>query len=330
MKDHNEMARSVLLRAAEYEAAKKRNRRRAWTAAACLCLAAAVGFGLRRGSVVGGRELARVDNDGTLDGDPNGYSAGQALDRDYNDPLHELRTTVGEPDPESVVKAPANAAEYPTAKPPYVGYVTQSREDNAATGGGAGAVGTAASDTPAQEPYLEAPTGREGLADESFYGGVYMDEQGVVHVLLTEDTPENRAAARSIVPLPDVPDAVVFDTAAYSRGYLDDLQEQIARGMIEKSLPFVTASALDERGNCIRVTVTTDDEAELAKLRARDTRGGALVIERADGAAGYDTLERELAPEDGGYQNLPAAGRPGDAEHIPAGETAGSAQSVSP
>lgn len=272
MKDYNEMAASVLLRAAEYEAERKKNQRRAATAACCLCLAAVAGFGVWRGGALrndvfpaaqfaseaeaaarGGEELVDL-NSGGLDGDPYGYSAGKAPDWGYSDPLHE--------------------------------------------------------DVPVQGSYLESPGG-EATADNAFYGGVYMDRQGVTHVLLTEDTPENRAAVRSILPLPD--EAVVFDTVTYRLAYLEILQEKVTQGMIDRTLPFVTASAVDERGNCVRVTVATDDEAALAKLRACDPLGGALAIER--GAA---TAQEDLPANDA--RRLPASEVPGDAEPIPTTE----------
>ena len=179
-------------------------------------------------------------------------------------------------------------------------------------------------DSSVKRPQLESELYAYAAAEDNvFYGGVYMDAQGVTHVLLTEDTPENRTAVRSIVPLPD--EAVVFDTVTYSRAYLESLQDKVTQGMIDRTLPFVTTSALDDRGNCVRVTVTTDDEAALAQLRACDTLGGALVIEHGAAIAQEDVLIN------GDAQNLPATGLLNDAEHLPATEgSANDAQSVSP
>ena len=249
MKDYNEMAASVLARAGAYHAAKKRNQRRAATAVCCLCLAAVAGFGVWRGGALRNDAAPAAQFASETEAAAHGGEELADLDSGGLD---------GDPYGYSGGKAPDWGDNDPLHE-----------------------------DVPVQGPYLESPGG-EAAADNAFYGGVYMDGQGVTHVLLTEDTPENRAAARSILSLPA--EAVVFDTVTYSRAYLETLQEKITQGMIDRTLPYVTASALDERGNCVRVTVATDDEALLAKLRACDPLGGALVIERAAAAAQEDVL----------------------------------------
>ena len=49
--------------------------------------------------------------------------------------------------------------------------------------------------------------------------------------------------------------------------------------MVNKELPFVVSSALRETTNNIVIGATTTNEAELAKLYALDTVGGAIKVE---------------------------------------------------
>ena len=58
--------------------------------------------------------------------------------------------------------------------------------------------------------------------------------------------------------------------------------------MTNKELPFVTSSGVYETINRIKVRVTTDNEADLEKVLALDTIGGAIVIERSTGAITKD------------------------------------------
>lgn len=115
-----------------------------------------------------------------------------------------------------------------------------------------------------------------------FYGGSYLDANGRFTIVLTEDTPENRTAVcgefgRSM-------DKTAFVTGKYTLKYLTELQEKISNGMINKELSFVVSSAVSETSNCMVVCVTTDDEAELAKLYGLDQMGGAIKVEHFDGS----------------------------------------------
>lgn len=112
-----------------------------------------------------------------------------------------------------------------------------------------------------------------------FYGGSYTDSQGRLCILLTESTPENRSAICRELDLDE--NSVTFQDASYTLSYLTWLQDKISEGMISRELSFVTVSSLREDTNRIHLTVTTEDEAQLAKLKALDTLGGALEISYA-------------------------------------------------
>ena len=66
--------------------------------------------------------------------------------------------------------------------------------------------------------------------------------------------------------------------------YLTELQEKITNAMVNKEIPFVVTSGVYETTNNIIIRVTTNDEAELAKVYALDTIGGAIKVEFSAGA----------------------------------------------
>lgn len=114
-----------------------------------------------------------------------------------------------------------------------------------------------------------------------YYAGRYVDSKGKNVILLCEDTSENRKEICKILGITE--SKTDFKTATYSYNYLIDLQNKISAKMVKKEFTFVTMSALLEDANKIRVTVTTENETELKKLKALDTKGGALQIEFATG-----------------------------------------------
>lgn len=127
----------------------------------------------------------------------------------------------------------------------------------------------------------------EILAKEisDFYGGSYLDTNGKFTIVLTEDTPENRAAICREFGRSE--DKTVFVTGKYTLKYLTELQEKISNGMINKELSFVLSSAVRETANSIVVCVTTEDDTELAKLYGLDLLGGAIKVEYSDGVTEY-------------------------------------------
>ncbi len=70
-----------------------------------------------------------------------------------------------------------------------------------------------------------------------------------------------------------------FKKAKYSYKYLTELQNKISQKMIDKEFTFVTKSAIMENNNNIKVTVTSNNESELNKIKAIDTIGGAIEIQ---------------------------------------------------
>ena len=81
----------------------------------------------------------------------------------------------------------------------------------------------------------------------------------------------------------DVP--VNEDTYQEARPYeseLEDLQKRITEAMVNKELPFVTSSAIMENPDRLHVTVTTKEEAQIAKLKEFDPTGKWLEIEYSE------------------------------------------------
>ena len=118
-----------------------------------------------------------------------------------------------------------------------------------------------------------------------FYGGSYLDANGKFTIVLTEDTPENRTAICKEFGRSE--DKTAFVMGKYTLKYLTELQEKISNGMINKELSFVLSSAVRETSNCINVSVTTEDESELAKLYGLDLLGGAIKVQYSDGVTEY-------------------------------------------
>lgn len=80
----------------------------------------------------------------------------------------------------------------------------------------------------------------------------------------------------------DVPvDESTYHEARTYSAEIMDLQERISQAMVDRELPFVISSAIRENPDRIVVTVTTQDEALLAELRAYDTTGKLLEIQFA-------------------------------------------------
>ncbi len=115
-----------------------------------------------------------------------------------------------------------------------------------------------------------------------FFGGSYTDANGKFVIVLTEDTPENRTAICKELGRSE--SNTTFVKGTYTLAYLTELQEKITNAMVNKELPFVVSSALRETTNNIVIGATTTNEAELAKLYALDTIGGAIKVEFSTGA----------------------------------------------
>lgn len=142
---------------------------------------------------------------------------------------------------------------------------------------------------------LQHITANGSLAD--FFGGSYTNSQGILCILLTEDTPENRSAACREFNLAE--SNTLFQKADYTLSYLTNLQAMISAGMISRELNFVTCSSLREDTNRIHLTVTTQEPSQLEKLKALDSLGGAMVIEYLPDGDSVDLLieKKTSSPE---------------------------------
>lgn len=121
-----------------------------------------------------------------------------------------------------------------------------------------------------------------------FFGGSYTDANGKFVIVLTEDTPVNRTAICKELGRSE--SNTTFVKGNYTLAYLTELQAKITNAMINKEIPFVVTSGVYETTNNIIIRVTTNDEAELAKVYALDTIGGAIKVEFSAGAVTEELL----------------------------------------
>ena len=110
-----------------------------------------------------------------------------------------------------------------------------------------------------------------------YYAGKYVDNSGNNVVLLCEDSKTNRREICNLLGITE--SKTIFKTAKYSYNYLTELQSKISKAMQNKELVFVTTSEVMEDSNNIRVTVTSNNENDLNKIKALDTIGGAIDIQ---------------------------------------------------
>ena len=110
-----------------------------------------------------------------------------------------------------------------------------------------------------------------------YYAGKYVDKNGNNIILLCEDNNDNRKEICNILGITE--SKTTFKKAKYSYKYLTELQNKIRQKMIDKEFTFVTKSAIMENNNNIKVTVTSNNESELNKIKAIDTIGGAIEIQ---------------------------------------------------
>lgn len=110
-----------------------------------------------------------------------------------------------------------------------------------------------------------------------YYGGKYVDNNGNNVVWICEDNTKNRNEICKFLGITE--SKTTFKTAKYSYNYLEELQNKISKKMIDKEFAFVTKSAVMEDNNNIKVTVISNNESDLNKIKALDTIGGAVDIE---------------------------------------------------
>ena len=151
---------------------------------------------------------------------------------------------------------------------------------------------TEVSDAPADNngEYNEAVNSGDLIKDTTeFFGGSYTDTNGKFVIVLTEDTPVNRAAICKELGRSE--SNTTFVKGTYTLAYLTELQEKITNAMVNKEILFVVSSGVYEMTNNIVVGVTTNDETALAKLYALDAIGGAIKVEFSEGTGTEDVLK---------------------------------------
>lgn len=109
------------------------------------------------------------------------------------------------------------------------------------------------------------------------YGGRYIDSSGNNVVWICDDSEANRKEICNFLGITE--NKTIFKVAKYSYNYLEDLQSKISKKMSNKEISFVTTSSLREDSNNIVVTVTSNNESDLNKIKALDTIGGAIDIQ---------------------------------------------------
>jgi len=123
------------------------------------------------------------------------------------------------------------------------------------------------------------------------YGGKYIDNNGNNVVWICEDNQANRTEICKYLGIAE--NKTIFKVAKYSYNYLEDLQNKISKKMSNKEIPFVTTSTLMEATNNIKVTVTSNKEEDLKKLKKLDSIGGAMEIQYNEKAMQKNELLRE-------------------------------------
>ena len=110
-----------------------------------------------------------------------------------------------------------------------------------------------------------------------YYGGKYVNNNGNNVVWICEDNTTNRKEICKFLGITE--SKTTFKIAKYSYNYLEELQNKISQKMIDKEFTFVTSSAVMEDNNNIKVTVISNKENDLNKIKSLDTIGGAIDIE---------------------------------------------------
>lgn len=149
-----------------------------------------------------------------------------------------------------------------------------------------------------EKPVEEQDSGVKEMPNEIFnstypdyYGGKYVDSNGNNVVLLCEDNEVNRKEICKWLGITE--NKTIFKKAKYSYIYLEQLQTKISNAMSNKELPFVTSSALRDDTNNIVVTVTSNDEKYIEKIKKLDTIGGAIEIKFSENNAVHELLEKK-------------------------------------
>lgn len=311
MRDYREVARRVLERRDHYVKEQKTRQKRTAAAAGCVSLAVVVGIMAWAGPGPQ-QEGALLDapllvQDFALDQERGTQTEAGIPDQSSPAPGKpadaERAADAEKPAVRETPKAPASrpapkkeAGKQPQTKPSVQREARVSAgapvalgapqvcaaglgEDLLTGSGGDVAASPVTPDAPVQENPIGLGEGQIFYTD--VWGGSYLDQDGNMVVLLTQDTPENREAVFQRNPA-FLEDQVRFQTADYTLEYLTQVQEDISAAMVAGELPFVAVSALREAENRVQVTVTSQEEEDLARVRAFDPQGGAIQVVTPD------------------------------------------------
>lgn len=123
----------------------------------------------------------------------------------------------------------------------------------------------------------EQPNENINAVYPDYYAGKYIDNNGNNVILLCEDNESNRKEICKFLGITE--SKTTFKMAKYSYNYLEELQNKISQKMINKEITFITTSAIMDITNNIKVTVTSNKDEDLKRLKELDTIGGAIEIQ---------------------------------------------------
>lgn len=313
MKDYNEMAESLFRRRDHYIAERRKKMSillKVTSGLSCLCVAVLSGLLILHNPSGSPDSMYTMPDDSesltqSLQGNEPDVSGDIQAASDLESPRTDLRDTPAPDSSASGTPAPGSQGQPddPVDRHSSHKQDTENRQESA---GIENLTGTAPSGQNGENDHPDAPvselspgsfqTVTAAGPSAEFYGGSYTDSQGRLCILLTQNTPENRSAICRELGLNE--NSVTFQDASYTLSYLTWLQDKISEGMINKELPFVTVSSLREDTNRIHLTVTTEDEAQLAELKALDTLGGALEISYAADSGNIKNMMEVLPVRD--------------------------------
>jgi len=137
----------------------------------------------------------------------------------------------------------------------------------------------------------EMPNTNSNTEYPDYYAGKYVDSNGNNVILLCEDNKTNRKEICDILEITE--SKTIFKIAKYSYNYLEELQAKISKAMKNKELTFVISSALRDDTNNIVVTVISNNETDLEKVKKLDTKGGAIEIKFSENNATHELLKKK-------------------------------------
>lgn len=330
MRDYREVAQRVLERRDRYVKEQKSRQKRTAAAAGCVSLAVVVGIMAWAGPGPQGGTLLDAPPQSVQDFLPGQENKTQSETKPEipdqpavpapEQPSETEKPSVRET-PKTPTSQPAPKKETETRSHTSPSVQKEARVSAAAPmdltqPGGSGKIRTASSeeaplpcssgsdtecpavtDAPVQVNPVGLGTGQ--IVYTAVWGGSYLDQDGTMVVLLTQDTPENREAVFQRNPA-FLEAQVRFQTADYTLEYLTQVQEDISAAMRAGELPFAVSSALMEAENRVQVRVTSQQEEDLDRIRAFDPQGGAIQLVTPDEIE--DLCALPLAPSKGTEQ----------------------------